>query len=342
MIKLNPEQTARAIVLCIKANLPVAVWSKPGTGKSSIIAQIASRLKWSLYDVRLGDKETSDFAIPMPDGDRIKYLMTDLLPFEGQGDDDEKCIVLLDEYDRARMQVQNMSLQITLDRRVFGKNLKKNARIVLAGNQATDIGTNMLSEASATRMVHIYMETDSEAALEAWDAWADGAGISPEMRAFAHYRKDVWNGPAGNEMIELGKVTKRTWENADRLYQISSTVKFKTDDILRAVIAGCVGTEGMNEFMGWVKIWKNAPTEEEILQGPMSCRLPDKVDITFALSLFLARRAKETPNKAAAFMRYASRWAKEQQGFFFRHLAKACPECVTFPEFQKWENGRES
>jgi MoxR-like ATPase len=209
MIKLNPEQTARAIVLCIKANLPVAVWCKPGTGKSSIIAQIAKRLGWKLHDVRLGDKETSDFAIPYPVDGKLEYLMTDLLPFEGAGDDEEKSIILLDEYDRAKMAVQNMSLQITLDRKVFGRNLKKNARIVLAGNQCTDIGTNQLSEASATRMVHIYMETESEAALQAWDGWAEEAGITPEMRAFAQYRKDVWNGPEGGEMIEMGPSISR-------------------------------------------------------------------------------------------------------------------------------------
>jgi len=340
MQKLNQEQTARAIALCLKANIPVAVWCKPGTGKSAIVAQIAKRLKWNLYDVRLGDKEPSDFAIPFPDGERLKYLMTDLIPFQGIGADDEKSIVFLDEYDRAKMQVQNMSLQIVLDRQVFGRKIKSGARMVIAGNQATDVGTNMMSKAAASRMVHIYMETDSEQALEAWDSWAEDAGISPAMRAFAQYRNDVWNGPAGGEMIELGSVTKRTWEMADTLHQISETVNFPVGDIIRAVVAGCVGSEAANEFMGWVKIWKNAPTEDEILKDPAGCRLPDKVDVTFALSLFLVRKAKETPTKAKKFLTYAMRWATEQASFFIRQLAKACPEIVATTEYQIWEGKR--
>jgi hypothetical protein len=191
-------------------------------------------------------------------------------------------------------------------------------------------------------MCHIYLETESEAALESWDAWAEENGISPEMRAFAQYRKDVWNGPKEPEMIEMGKVTKRTWENADLLHRTSKEVKFKTSDILRAVINGCVGSEGGNEFLGWLKIWENAPKEEDILADPENCPLPKTLDVTFALSLFLARKAKEDSKKATPFVKYSSRWNREQESFFMRNLAKTLPEVVTLKEYQSWESRQES
>jgi hypothetical protein len=61
------------------------------------------------------------------------------------------------------------------------------------------------------------------------------------------------------------------------------------------------------------------------------------LDITFALSIFLTRKAVETPGKAAPFLRYASRWANEQESFFVRHLAKALPEVLVSKEYQSWE-----
>ena len=222
--KLNLEQIARAIVLCFTADLPVAVWGPVGLGKSSIFKQVSAGLKWKLYDVRLSDKEPSDLGgIPFPKGDKVSYLATDLLPFGT----DERCVVLFDEFDRAGLAVQNVSLQLLLDRGVNGHKLSKNARIAIAGNGVTDVGTTPLSAAAATRMVHLYVEGSSEGALDSYLAWAEGNGISSTMQSFARFRKDVWsaNGSA-EEAEQLALPTKRTFDMADRLLQVAGRVNF--------------------------------------------------------------------------------------------------------------------
>ena len=336
MTKVNPEQAARCVALCLQANLPVAIWSEPGAGKSSIIAKIARCLQWLLFDVRLSDKEPSDFALPYPVKGVLTYLMSKLLPWTVE----KPCILFLDEFDRASMAVQNMALQLILDRSICGQKLPEDVRVVMAGNQASDIGTNQLSEAAATRMVHIYLETQSEGALDSWLKWAEDEEVSPALRSFAKFRNDVWAGKDRTDLVEYAKPTKRTWVMADELYKVSKSTNLKTEDIMRPLVEGCVGSAGANEFLGWIRICDQAPTVEEILADPRKARLPQDVGVTYALSLHLVREAKADESRCEAFLEYALRWGQEQASYFARTLSKAVPSCQASVAFQKWEKSR--
>jgi len=336
MKKVTTSQAARAVVLSIKANIPVAVWSEPGAGKSSIMAQIAKKLGWRLWDVRLSDKEPSDFALPFPKDGRLTYLMSDLLPF----DTDEPGILFLDEFDRASMAVQNMALQLILDRSVFGRKLGKNIRVVLAGNQASDIGTNQLSEAAATRMVHLYLDTTSDGALESWAKWAEDEEVSPALLSFARFRKDIWAGEERTDLVEYAKATKRTWVMADELYRLSKTVNFDVDDILGPIVEGCVGSAAAAEFLGWIRLSEQAPSPEEIRKDPAKAPLPSSPDVTYALSELLVREANTDGSALGPFLTYANRWGEEQKAYFFRRVAKLFPAVQSTAIFQKWEKAR--
>jgi MoxR-like ATPase len=348
MKKVTIEQAARAIVICLKANLPVALWSEPGAGKSSIVAQIAKKLSWELDDVRLSDKEPSDFALPFPNDPgqgqarELSYLMSDLLPWkdERNADNNRPSILFFDEFDRASMAVQNMALQLILDRRCFGRDLNPEARLVLAGNQSSDIGTNQLSEAAATRMVHLYLDTTSEGALEAWSTWAEGADVSETLRSFAKFRKDIWAGEERNDLIEYAKPTKRTWVMADEIHKVSKTVNFPVEDILRPLIEGCVGAAAANELLGWIRLSEDAPKADEIREDPTGTRLPSDVGISYALSLHLISEAKRDGSAIGPFLIYANRWGSEQKAFFFRKMAEALPSIQTLKIFQDWEKNR--
>lgn len=338
MTRLNLEQIARAMVLCFVANIPVAIWGESGGGKSSIARQVARRLMWGFYDVRLSDKEPSDFAIPYPiGGKKLTYLMTDLLPWGG----DEKCVICFDEYDRASMAVQNMSLQVILDRSAYGKSLPENARLVLCGNQSTDIGTSELSTAAARRMCHLYLETYSEGALASWTEWAGENGISPALRSFARYRKDVWaNGSDKIEMTEYGSPAKRTFDMADRLWQATKSVDFQTSDILRAIVEGCIGTAAANELLAWYQVCENAPTIEEVTSAPEKAKLPTDLGIIYAFTLTLTDYASNHPKTAEAIAKYAIRLDDEQCAFLMKRLLDKVPEVAATTTFAKWENKR--
>ncbi len=338
MTLLSLKQLARAVVLCWHADKPVAVWSDVGAGKSSLFSQIAKSLKRKLYDIRLSDKLCSDFGAPVPDSEKkwLNFIVTSLLPF----DSDESCIVLIDEFGReSDMSVQNMCLQLIHDRSLNGRRLSKNARMALAGNGATDVGTIPLSRAARTRMVHLYVDEHGDDSLESYLSWAQDAGISPMLRAFAHYRRDAWNaGYSKTAMAELALPTRRTFDMADELLRASEEVKFETSDIIRAVVEGCVGTAGATELLAWRKTWLGAPTIDEVLSNPKSARLPDGLDVTYAFTLTMLDWVKGHAKDANALFEYAMRFENEQSFFFFKSVEKRTPEVCVAKNYLRWKN----
>src|SRR5260221_2894464 len=111
---ISLEQAERAIVTCFVADIPPAIWGSVGIGKSSVIKQIASKLGYRLIDFRLSDKEPSDLGgIPYPQDGKLVYLMQARIPFT-KFIGEEKIVFLMDEFDRARLDVQTAALQILL------------------------------------------------------------------------------------------------------------------------------------------------------------------------------------------------------------------------------------
>ena len=341
--KINLEQAERAVTVALMANQPVALWGGVGIGKSSIVAQITAKLPgWKMYDVRLSDKLSSDFGAPYPNmkTGKLDFLVTSLLPF----DCDEKCIVFLDEYDRVQdVNVQNMTLQIVLDRSLNGHKLSPNARIVLAGNGVTDMGTTPLSKAAASRMCHLYIEGESEGALNSYLAWAQDNGVSPMLRAFARYRREVWNAGATNQGTEeLAVPTKRTFDMADRLLRFSDAAKFETKDIVKPVIEGCIGSAAATELLGFRRQWLLAPTIEEVIKDPAAARLPGQLDVAYAFTLTLVDWAKAHTDARTleAVAKYFTRWSEEQTSYAMKLIETRVPEACKTKSYIAWKNGR--
>ena len=116
MVTVHLEQLERCIRVAFAANVPVAIWSRPGYAKSSIARQVAAGLRWPLYDVRLSLLEPSDLAgVPYPTGATCSIPPPDWLPFAALVGE-QACVLFLDEFDHAEPAMQNTALQLLLDR----------------------------------------------------------------------------------------------------------------------------------------------------------------------------------------------------------------------------------
>jgi hypothetical protein len=353
---LNAEQVKRALMLAFAADVPTSIWGPPGVGKSAIVEQLAHDMRdeddkpYRLYDLRLSDKEPSDVGgipYPMDDPNKenkmkkvLEFLVTDLLPF----DTNVRAIVLLDEFDRADLSVQNVALQIILDRKVNGHWLSPLARIVLAGNGATDVGTSPLSRAAANRICHLYIETGSKEALKGWLGWAEKNEISPILQGFAGYRQEVFGGIAAKGKVnieELAYPTPRSFVYADKLVKMADKVNFPTEDILPAMVAGCVGKAAAAEFMGFRDIFNKLPTPDQILANPESVQLPTNPSVLYAFKRALATAAATNIKVAEAVAKYALRWDDEPAGDMFRLLKEKQPEIVNSDLYKAWQIKRE-
>lgn len=366
----------RALRVCFMANKVGAMWGLRGFGKSTLVRDSVPE-GWGFYDYRLSDKEASDLGgIPFPIEREVmvwretagnpakltqvketrrvvEYLMTTQLPF----DTDERCVINFDEADRTSdLSVQNVMLQLTLDRQINGHRLSKNARIVLCGNGATDVGTTSLSDALAGRACHFYVDTDSEAALNSWLDWAADNTVSGGLQSFAKHNHDVWTSAKGaGDLEEYGSPTPRTFVCADELYSVCKAAQeahndsngkkgFITEDLILPIIAGCVGQSSALKLIAWYRICEAVPTIDEICNSPLKCKLPEASDpkdtlgIYFCLGMTLARYVKSAGNgKIDALAAYVTRWPREQARFTFTHMIRNQPVIATSPAFMKWD-----
>ena len=356
---LSIEQASRATLVAFVADIPIAWWGAPGIGKSSAIFQLKNMLDqnedeepYEFFDLRLSDKEPSDIGgIPFPhevitdaDGKKsmrkvLQFLVMDLLPFDSK----KRAIVLLDEFDRADLSVQNAALQLVLDRKVNGHKLSPNARIVLAGNSSTDIGTSPLSAAAANRMCHLYLDVATEGSLNSWLKWAEENEISPLLQGFAGYQLTTFaGGDAKTKKIEeLAYATPRSFVYADRLLRACEQMPFDTEDIEPALVAGCVGKAAASTFLGYRDIFNKLPTMEQIIANPETVPLPRNPSVLFAHKKQLTIHAKNDLKVAEAVAKYALRWEKEPAADLFRMLEEANPEVVKTAPYKKWKGERD-
>lgn len=344
IIKITLDMLPRILRVCFAADNPLDVTGPPAVGKSQAIAQAVPD-GWGFYDFRASDKEAPDIGgIPYPTESKgkkfVEYMLTRLLPW----DTDEKCVILFDEFDRTSdLSVQNAMLQVILDRSLNGHRLSPNARIIIARNGETDTGTIPLTTASASRMCHVYIDAHSDKALSAWLQWAETSTVSSELQSFAKYNSDVWSqAKEMAEMEDMGSPRPRTFVMADKLWQVAHKASFETRDIILPLLAGCVGAVAGRKLLGHYEVMSKAPSPEEIVRQPKTCRLPADNAIHYALGLALAKyvsqqTASHRTGTADAIADYVARWPREQAKFAFTHLAKAEPRVMTGDIYTQWQ-----
>lgn len=352
---VNLEQASRATLIAFQANIPISWWGSPGVGKSSAIQQITDRLEddYEIFDLRLSDKEPSDVGgIPFPGEEEIvdpvtgkksmrrvlEFLVTKLLPFDSH----KKAIVLLDEFDRADISVQNAALQLVLDRKVNGHKLSENARLVLAGNSSTDIGTSPLSGAAANRMCHLYIDIATPSALQGWLKWAEQNEISPLLQGFASQQLTVFAGgdQKQKKLEELAYPTPRSFVYADRLLKEAGEMPFDTEDILPALVAGCVGKAAAATFLAYRDIYHKLPTMEQVIADPENVALPRNPSVLYAYKRQLTLWAAGDEEAAKQIAKYVLRWEDEPAADFFRMLKEAQPDIVNSDAWKLWHQKR--
>jgi len=133
----------------------IMLWGGPGIGKSAICAQLVTRLnRKGICDIRLADKDVTVIGgIPARHPEK-PHLMTMLRP--DFYPEEDGWILLLDEFSNCPPAVQNVALQILLDRRVGNHKLPDDTIIMACGNRQKDGAyVSRLSLPAANRMKHI-------------------------------------------------------------------------------------------------------------------------------------------------------------------------------------------
>lgn len=268
----STEDAALAVQLALFANIPVALWGSPGTGKTSLLRSFAETLGWPLYTTTAAIHEPSDFSgLSFLSGGTLTAhtmraplewavnLAAEAAKYEGNG------LVFFDDLGFAPMGVQNALLQIVLERRVDQFQLPSGVRCAAALDPiAAGPNPSVLTAPLANRMVHLAWAPDASWWVAGFRAgwpvepptiprdWEHNVPASRErVAAFIESRPDLLNrAPTDRETQSGAWPSGRTWDMLSRLLAASDAVSASAD--VRWLLAtGAVGTDAGGDYLAW-------------------------------------------------------------------------------------------
>ena len=137
------------------------VTSPPGMGKTQIIKEMAEKTNSLLIDIRLSQKDETDvglFPVVVNDKNNKPLYVKEVPPHWAvlaNEYNDGMVIVVFEELNRARREVQNGALQILMER-CIGYDFRFNDNVLfIATSNIDDSYTEVFSDAMKGRLVHI-------------------------------------------------------------------------------------------------------------------------------------------------------------------------------------------
>lgn len=146
----------------IKQNVPIALFSRPGTGKSSFLKDLASRLNTTVFTIAINQiADRADLTgvrlVDKLDSSGQKYYQQEAFPHAtlmeaiqfAEQNPNKPTIIFLDEFNRTTPDVTSATLSFTTERKIGTIAFPDNIRFVLAGNKEGNVVP--FDEATATR-----------------------------------------------------------------------------------------------------------------------------------------------------------------------------------------------
>ena len=229
---------------------------KHGIGKSEVLSKYYESQGYTLVTLFLGQMSdpgdliglprtvsSSKFQVPNPIDER-----TDFVPPFWFPTDERPIVLFLDELNRARPEILQTIMDLTLNRKLAGKSLPKGSRIIAAVNEGDEYLLTQLDPALVSRFnVYYFCPTVQE-----WLLWAEQNGIDKRITNFIANDATWLDGAEGQKVgIDTGLdkyPDRRAWERVSDI--IKDMPEISDDDL--DVIAGIVGAPAASRFFGSV------------------------------------------------------------------------------------------
>lgn len=275
MLTLNVSEAEKVVDKIVSSNLKesVMMWGAPGIGKSSIVNSVASKHNLEVTDLRLSQLAPTDIrGLPFVDSGVARFAPPSFLPQTGSG------ILFLDEINLAPPAIQNVAMQLVLDRKVGDYVVPDSWFIISAGNRVEDrAAVNQMPAPLTNRFIHMTVESD----LTSWKAYAITHNIREEIISFLNFKSNLLHNFNKNA---IAWPSPRTWEFASKLLNIGLGVE------------SAVGEGAGAEFNSFIKLYSRLPDVEKILEGDLSVKAPKEPSLMYAICGSLVSRSKTPEN----------------------------------------------
>lgn len=230
-----------------------------GIGKSRILEDFFAARGEKVVTLFLGQMSDPGDLIGLPHLDektcRTEFMLPYWFPTDGQ-----PVVLFLDELNRARPEVLQTVMDLTLNRKLAGKSLPEGSRIISAVNGGSEYQLTDLDPALVSRF-NIYEFAPS---VEDWINWARADGLDSRIISFIEENPEMLDGDDGGASFGEDNLERspdrRSWERLSKVIEKFS----ESGEEVQAMASGIVGDRAAAEFFRFVNN-HNVPSVKELL-----------------------------------------------------------------------------
>ena len=244
------------------ASQNIMLVGKHGIGKSRILEDYFAGKGAKVVTLFLGQMADPGDLIGLPEKNEKTGKTDFMLPYWFPTDG-EPVVLFLDELNRARPEVLQTIMDLTLNRKLAGKALPEGSRIISAVNNGNEYQLTDLDPALVSRF-NIYEFAPS---VEDWLKWAETSGIDSRILNFISENPEFLDSAdIDTEHDNLERTPdRRSWERASNIIKNFPEL----GELHKPIITGILGNRTTSIFFRFV-MEHDVPSAQEILCGNFS------------------------------------------------------------------------
>ena len=264
-IKMNTTELKEALQLT-PASQNIMLIGKHGIGKSEILTAYFQKQGMKVVTLFLGQMSDPGDIIGLPskvekkDAAGNATMQTDFMPPYWFPVDGRPIVLFLDELNRARPEILQTVMDLTLNRKLAGKALPEGSRVIAAVNDGEEYQLTDLDPALVSRF-NIY---EFKPTAEEWLNWAVANKLDGRVINFIQNNPTWLDGDTEDQKNEYRGLEKsadrRAWKKVSDIMLAVETIK----DIHKRIVAGIVGAGAAAAFIRSA-LQSNAITGKDLL-----------------------------------------------------------------------------
>jgi hypothetical protein len=221
--------------------------------------------------------------------------------------------------------------QLVLDRKLGEYKLPDEWVVLAAGNPASERGVHFsMPRPLRNRFVHLDLEPD----LSDWCKWAVQSGVRPEIIAFLRFKPALLH-DADATSDQNAWPTPRSWEMASNVLKgLSARGAIANSAIEAQMFEGTIGPAATAELVGFLRLFRQLPSIDEILLTPETAPLPDDPSAQIAIATALGRAMSD--QSITKGTKYLDRMPTEMRVLAMRDAAARDRAITHTPEFVRF------
>ena len=231
-IKINTVELTKLLQIT-PASQNIMLTGKHGIGKSQILRQFFEERNQKVVVLFLGQMSDPGDLIGLPhlneETGKTDFMLPYWFPTDGK-----PIVLFLDELNRARPEVLQTIMDLTLNRTLAGNSLPEGSRVISAVNDGEEYQLTDLDPALVSRF-NIY---EFRPTVQEWLLWAQKEKLDSRVTDFISENPEMLDGAEfRREDQGLEKTPdRRGWERVSRVLKGNNP-----DNFLRSVVAGIIG-----------------------------------------------------------------------------------------------------